>query len=160
MAKVTWTWAKNSPPPATPATPAAPTTPTKGLTPEPQSPEQASRTLDTVRDAEDRKTLRKKTGRTEYFGQRVSSEYRKGIDAALLVEVQRRSRRVTLGEMLELTLAAWQAQHSNGVHILPQKLALALTAVAEHDNIAPDEWLEEVLADAMKERGISTVKKK
>jgi len=132
----------------------------KKSVPEPPPLSEATRTLDVVRDVEDRKQRRKKSGRTEYFGQRVSEDYRPALEKAAAALGAERGKPVKLGEMLELTLAAWEAQHGSGASVLPAKLAAALEANAAHDKTAPQDALEALVVGALKARGIKEVKPK
>lgn len=112
-----------------------------GVIPAPVPREDASKTLDVVRDVQDRRA-KKKSGRTEYFGVRVVEGYKEeceGLAGELSAE---RKRKVTLGALMDEMLAAYRiVRGDKGAN------ARAIEQIAEREGIAAEEVVQHLIAE-------------
>src|SRR5258706_6878808 len=110
--------------------------------PAPATRDQASDTLSEIRDRKDRRRV-KKTGRTEYFGVRVTEGFKKRCVrlAGDLTEERDAKKRVTLGELLEVMADSYDLLGEVGAEEreLLQKIAAKM-------KISADEVLQTLVA--------------
>lgn len=118
--------------------------------PAPAKREEASDTLSKVRDVEDRRRL-KKTGRTEYFGVRVTEGFKvRFVNLAGDLTKQRQGKkRVTLGELLEVMAESYELLGEVG----EQEREL-LQKIAGKMKISSEEVVQTLLGAKAKELGL------
>src|SRR5262245_28167876 len=107
-------------------------------TPQPDVAE-ASETISVVRDVEDRKDKRRRTGRTAHFGARVRVEFREEFEALMLALSGQRKRKVTAGELFDDMLAAMQLLNGDGA------TAKGLRQLAEAEKWSVEEVIEDLV---------------
>ena len=118
-----------------------------GKIPAPAKREEASRTLEVVRDVQDRRA-RPKSGRTEYFGVRVVEGYKEECEALAGELSAERKKKITLGALMDEMLAAYRiVRGEKGAH------ARAIEQIAEREGIDAGEVVQHLIAEKLESYG-------
>jgi hypothetical protein len=123
--------------------------------PAPATREQASNTLSEVRDRKDRRRI-KKTGRTEYFGVRVTEGFKKRcVRLQGELSAQRQAKKsVTLGELLEVMADSYELLGEVG-----EEERAMLEKIAGKMKISDDEVVQTLVAAKAEELGLVDARK-